>query len=98
MDTLLISRRDGENNGLLAGVPLLPRPSRVVSRPNSLSLPFQTPATQASHHRPADLQKWSKDHNFFISSCLQGTFFNTNALSKSDTLIIILMKLLVLNN
>ena len=44
----LISRRDGENDGFLAGVPLLPPPSRVVSRPNSLSLPFRTPATQAS--------------------------------------------------
>ena len=42
-----ISRRDGENNGFLAGVPLLPPPSRVVSRPNSLPLPFRTPATQA---------------------------------------------------
>ena len=34
-----ISRQEGENNGLLAdlaGVPLLPPPSRVVSRPNSL--------------------------------------------------------------
>ena len=30
-----------------AGVPLLPRPSRVVSRPNSLPLPFRTPASQA---------------------------------------------------
>ena len=28
-------------------VPLLPPPSRVVSHPNSLSLPFRTPATQA---------------------------------------------------
>ena len=27
--------------------PLLPPPSRVVSRPNSLTLPFRTPATQA---------------------------------------------------
>ena len=44
----LISRRDGENNGFLAGVPLLPPPSRVVSRPNSLPLPFRTPAMQAS--------------------------------------------------
>ena len=43
----LISRRDGENNGFLAGVPLLPPPSRVVSRSNSLPLPFRTPATQA---------------------------------------------------
>ena len=43
----LISKRDGENNGFLAGVPLLPPPLRVVSRPNSLPLPFQTPATQA---------------------------------------------------
>ena len=38
------SRRNGENNGFLAGVPLLPPPSRVVSRPNC---PFRTPATQA---------------------------------------------------
>ena len=43
----LISRRDGENNGFLAGVPLLQPPSRVVSRSNSLPLPFRTPATQA---------------------------------------------------
>ena len=28
-------------------VPLLPPPSRVVPRPKSLPLPFQTPATQA---------------------------------------------------
>ena len=41
-----ISRRDGENNGFLAGVPLLRPPSRV-SRPNSIPLPFRTPATQA---------------------------------------------------
>ena len=45
----LISRRDGENNGFLAGVPLLPPSSRAVSRPNSLPLPFRTPATQASN-------------------------------------------------
>ena len=44
----LISRQDGENNGFLAGVPLLPPPLRVVSRPNSLPLPFRMPATQAS--------------------------------------------------
>ena len=43
----LISRRDGENNGFLAGVPLLPPPSRLDSRPNSLPLPFRTPDTQA---------------------------------------------------
>ena len=43
----LISRRDGENNGFLAGVPLHPPFSRVVSRPNSLLFPFRTPATQA---------------------------------------------------
>ena len=46
----LISRQDGENNGFLAGVPLLPPRSLLVSRPNSLPLPlpFRTPATQAS--------------------------------------------------
>ena len=43
----LISRRDGKNNGFLAGVPLLLPPSRVVSRPYSLPLTFRTPATQA---------------------------------------------------
>ena len=37
----LIGRRDGENNGFLVGVPLLPPPSRVVSRPNSLPLSFE---------------------------------------------------------
>ena len=43
----VISRRDSENNGFLAGVPLLPPPSRAVSRPYSLPLPSRTPATQA---------------------------------------------------
>ena len=44
-----LRRRDGGNNGFLvvASVPLFPPPSRVVSRPNSLPLPFRTPATQA---------------------------------------------------
>ena len=32
---------------LQARVPLLPPPSRVVSSPNSLPLPFRTPATRA---------------------------------------------------
>ena len=43
----LISRQDGENNGFLAGVPLLPPRSLLVSRPNSLPLPlpFRTPAS-----------------------------------------------------
>ena len=44
----LISRWDGKNNCFLAGVPLLPPPSRVVSVRNSLPLPFRTPATQAT--------------------------------------------------
>ena len=43
-----ISRRDGENDGLLAGVPLVLPPSQAVSRPNFLPLPFRTPATQSS--------------------------------------------------
>ena len=43
-----ISRRDGENDGLLAGVPLILPPSQAVSRPNFLPLPFRTPATQSS--------------------------------------------------
>ena len=49
----IISRRDGENNGFLAGVSLPPssllaRPSRFPRAQNLLSLPFQTPATQAT--------------------------------------------------
>ena len=48
----IISRRDGENNGFLAGVSLLPfllaRPSRFPRAQNALSLPLQTPATQAT--------------------------------------------------
>ena len=48
----IISRRDGENNGFLAGVSLPPsllaRPSRFPPAQNPLSLPFQTPATQAT--------------------------------------------------
>ena len=43
---LITSRQDSENNGFLAGVPLLPPPSRAVSRLNSLPLPFRTPVTQ----------------------------------------------------
>ena len=42
---LLISRRNGKNNGLLAGVPFLSPLSRTVLRPNSL--PFRMPAMQA---------------------------------------------------
>ena len=38
------------------GVPLLPPPSREVLRPNSLPLPFRTPATQATSRRTA----WSQ--------------------------------------
>ena len=37
--------REGERKG--KEFSLLPPPSRVVSRPNSLPLPFRTPATQA---------------------------------------------------
>ena len=47
----IISRRDGKNNGVLAGVSLPPSlfacPSRFPRAPNPLSLPFQTPTTQA---------------------------------------------------
>ena len=38
--------REGERK-----VPFLPPPSRVVSRPYSLPLPFRTPATQAKSVR-----------------------------------------------
>ena len=38
----LAGAREGERKGTL-----LPPPSRAVSRPNSLSLPFRAPATQA---------------------------------------------------
>ena len=37
------ARREGSKR-----VPLPPPPSRVVSRPNSLPLPFRTPARQAT--------------------------------------------------
>ena len=39
--------RGAREEGGRETLPLLPPPSRVVSRPNSLSLPFRTPATQA---------------------------------------------------
>ena len=42
----LISRLDGENNGLLAGIPLLP-PARSRAL-NSLPLPFWMPTMQAT--------------------------------------------------
>ena len=41
-------RRGAREEGGRETSSLLPPPSRVVSRPNSLSLPFRTPATQAS--------------------------------------------------
>ncbi|MCG8407659.1 MAG: hypothetical protein MI923_20875, partial [Phycisphaerales bacterium] len=44
----LTSRQDGENNGFLAGIPLLPPFLLTISHPNSLPLPFQTPAMQGS--------------------------------------------------
>ena len=53
-----ISRRDSENNGFLVGVRLLPPPSPVVSRPNSLPLPFRTPAA------PATLETTAQRSNF----------------------------------
>ena len=50
----IISRRDSENNGFLAGVSLPPlllaRPSRFPRAQNPLSLPFQMPATQAINY------------------------------------------------
>ena len=50
----IISRRNSENNGFLAGVSLPPsllaRPSRFPRAQNPLSLPFQTPATQAINY------------------------------------------------
>ena len=59
----IISRRDSENNGFLAGVSLPPfllgRPSRFPRAQNPLSLPFQTPATQANYIVDP----------FFVSSC-----------------------------
>ena len=39
-----------ERVGRARGAPLLPPPSRVVSRSNSLPLPFRTPATEATHN------------------------------------------------
>ena len=77
----LISGRDDENNGFLAGVPLLPPPSR----PNSLPLFFRTPATQAkqtkngfatehlhiSHNTPCLPPKILHNLKFFIVLGLQ---------------------------
>ena len=58
----IISRRDGENNGFLAGVSLLPsllaRPSRFPRAQNPLSLPFQTPATQATYNWTTRSRQW----------------------------------------
>ena len=41
-------REKAEDRITFMGDPLLAPPSCVVLRPNSLSLPFRTPATQAS--------------------------------------------------
>ena len=58
----LISRRDGENNGLLPVVPLLPPRSCVVSRPNSLPLPFRTPvACVAGVWRGREREFWASE-------------------------------------
>ena len=37
----IISRRNDKNNGFLAGVPLLPSPSREVLRPKPIPFPFE---------------------------------------------------------
>ena len=37
----IISRRNGKNNGFLAGVPLLPSPSREVLRPKPIPFPLE---------------------------------------------------------
>ena len=37
----IICRRNGKDNGCLAGVPLLPSSSREVLRPKSISFPFE---------------------------------------------------------
>ena len=62
----IISRRDGENNGFLAGVSLPPsllaRPSRFPRAQNPLSLSFQTPATQASYSVIAHANRTLDNH------------------------------------
>ena len=61
----LISRRDGEK-GLLAGVPLIPPPSRAVSRPNSLPLPFRTPGDRVD---PSIRISWTKNILLLCQQC-----------------------------
>ena len=43
--------------------PLLPPPTRAISRPNSLPLPFRTPATQAKFFPINKKNTW---HAFFF--------------------------------
>ena len=45
--------------------PILPPPSRAVSRPNSLPLPFRTPATQASQTADVNLYHVTKFTPYF---------------------------------
>ena len=56
---------------------LLPPPSRTVSRPNSLSLPFRTPATQAKDCHPQSFQFFLKtwlDEIIWLSFTVQYCF------------------------
>ena len=43
------------------GIPVLPSPLRAASRPNSLLLPFQTPATQAIHLKNPIIKNMRQD-------------------------------------
>ena len=51
--------------------PLLPPPTRAISRPNSLPLPFRTPATQAKFFPINKKNTW---HAFFFCSFLYRCF------------------------
>ena len=55
-----------EEGGIWARVPLLPHPSRVVSRPNSIPLPFRTPAAQARFFLALHASVWTQFTLLFL--------------------------------
>ena len=70
-----VKRGKGRGSGNLGA--LLPPPSRTVSRPNSLSLPFRTPATQAKDCHPQSFRFFLKtwlDEIIWLSFTVQYCF------------------------
>ena len=82
-----VEREFGRASEIMKWHPLLPPPTRAVSRPNSLPLPFRTPATQAKFfpiNKKKNLARFFfvhfftvvlHDYNVKVRNCLGTRFF-----------------------